>query len=102
MLDILLIYDIVLNANELHLQIRQGDYSIMWDVILDTVIDSVKLIPFLFLTYLVMEYLENKAADKMQNAVKKAGKLGPLFGGILGAVPQCGFRRQPPACMPAG
>lgn len=63
----------------------------MWDVILDTVIDSVKLIPFLFLTYLVMEYLENKAADKMQNAVKKAGKLGPLFGGILGAVPQCGF-----------
>ena len=86
MLDILLFYDIVLNANELHLQIRQGDYSIMWDVILDTVIDSVKLIPFLFLTYLVMEYLENKAADKMQNAVKKAGKLGPLFGGILGAV----------------
>ena len=72
----------------------------MWDVILDTVIDSVKLIPFLFLTYLVMEYLENKAADKMQNAVKKAGKLGPLFGGILGAVPQCGF--SPPACMPAG
>ena len=90
-LDILLFYDIVLNANELHLQIRQGDYSIMWDVILDTVIDSVKLIPFLFLTYFVMEYLENKAADKMQNAVKKAGKLGPLFGGILGAVPQCGF-----------
>ena len=63
----------------------------MWDVILDTVIDSVKLIPFLFLTYYVMEYLENKAADKMQNTVKKAGKLGPLFGGILGAVPQCGF-----------
>ena len=60
MLDILLFYDIVLNANELHLQIKQGDYSIMWDVILDTVIDSVKLIPFLFLTYLVMEYLENR------------------------------------------
>ena len=52
----------------------------MWDVILDTVIDSVKLIPFLFLTYLVMEYLENKAADKMQNAVKKAGKFRPKQG----------------------
>ena len=52
----------------------------MWDVILDTVIDSVKLIPFLFLTYLVMEYLENKAADKMQNAVKKAGKFRPNQG----------------------
>lgn len=63
----------------------------MWDVILDTVLDTVKLIPFLFLTYLAMEYLENKAAGKMQAAVKKAGRLGPLFGGILGAVPQCGF-----------
>ena len=63
----------------------------MWDIILDTVLDCLKLIPFLFLTYLMMEYLENKAAGKMQAAVRKAGKLGPLLGGILGVVPQCGF-----------
>ena len=57
MLDILLFYDIVLNANELHLQIRQGDYSIMWDVILDTVIDRGKLTAFFFLTSFVMVVL---------------------------------------------
>ena len=77
----------------------------MWDVILDTVIDSVKLIPFLFLTYLVMEYLENKAADKMQNAVKKAGKFRPKQGRSSKKgrrFPSAAFRRQPPACMPAG
>lgn len=69
------------------LQERTG----MWDVILDTLIDSVKLIPFLFLTYLAMEYLEHKTASQTRNFIKKAGKWGPLFGGIAGAVPQCGF-----------
>lgn len=63
----------------------------MLDVILDTVIDCLKLLPFLFLTYLVMEYLEHKTAGKVQRVVQKGGRLGPLFGGILGAVPQCGF-----------
>lgn len=63
----------------------------MWDVILDTLLDSAKLLPFLFLTYLVMEYLEHKTAGKVQNVMQKGGCLGPLFGGILGAVPQCGF-----------
>lgn len=63
----------------------------MWDVILDTLLDSVKLIPFLFLTYLAMEYLEHKTAGKLQATIKKGGRLGPLFGGVLGAVPQCGF-----------
>ncbi len=56
-----------------------------------TLIDSLKLIPFLFLTYMVMEYLEHMTGDKTQKIVKKAGKWGPLFGGILGAAPQCGF-----------
>lgn len=63
----------------------------MWDVILDTLLDSIKLIPFLFLTYLVMEYLEHKTAGKAQNVIRKGGRLGPLFGGALGVVPQCGF-----------
>lgn len=63
----------------------------MWDVILDTLLDTIKLLPFLFLTYLVMEYLEHKTAGKLQNTIQKGGRLGPLFGGVLGAVPQCGF-----------
>lgn len=63
----------------------------MWDVILDTLMDSARLIPFLFVTYLAMEYLEHKTAGKVKNLVQRGGRLGPLFGGALGAVPQCGF-----------
>lgn len=63
----------------------------MLDIILDTLSDSIKLLPFLFLTYLVMEYLEHKAGDRMQNTIRKSGKWGPVIGGILGAFPQCGF-----------
>ena len=63
----------------------------MLDVILDTLVDGVKLIPFLFLTYLAMEYIEHKTTAKTKNTIKKSGKLGPLVGGILGAFPQCGF-----------
>ena len=63
----------------------------MLDVILDTLVDGVKLITFLFLTYLAMEYIEHKTTAKTKNTIKKSGKLGPLVGGILGAFPQCGF-----------
>lgn len=60
-------------------------------IIADSFIDSAKLVPFLFVTYLVMEYLEHKAGDKMQAAIRRAGKGGPVIGGILGIFPQCGF-----------
>lgn len=61
------------------------------DVIIDSIIDSIKLLPFLFLTYLAMEYLEHKAGEKMQEAIRKSGKGGPVIGSILGIFPQCGF-----------
>ena len=63
----------------------------MSEVILDTLIDSIKLVPFLFLTYLAMEYLEHKAGEKTTHMVRKAGKMGPLIGGVAGVLPQCGF-----------
>lgn len=63
----------------------------MWDVILDTLLDTVKLVPFLLVTYLAMEYLEHKTGQKAQGLVRKAGRLGPVIGGVLGVVPQCGF-----------
>lgn len=63
----------------------------MWDVIMDTLLDAVKLVPFLFLTYLAMEYLEHKTGQKAQKLVRKAGRFGPVIGGALGVVPQCGF-----------
>ena len=63
----------------------------MSEVILDTLIDSIKLVPFLFLTYLAMEYLKHKAGEKTTHMVRKAGKMGPLIGGVAGVLPQCGF-----------
>lgn len=53
--------------------------------------DGVALLPFLFLTYLAMEWLEHKAGGKVNAMVGKAGKIGPLVGGLMGVVPQCGF-----------
>lgn len=70
---------------------EMGIYMEMLDVILDAVIDTVKLIPFLFLTYLAMEYLEHKTGSKAQRLVQRAGRFGPVIGGLLGVVPQCGF-----------
>lgn len=63
----------------------------MFDVILDTLIDGVKLLPFLFLTYLAMEYLEHRTSAKTKKVIRNAGKTGPFFGALLGAFPQCGF-----------
>ena len=63
----------------------------MLDILLDTVIDSVKLLPFLFLTYLLMELLEHKTGKWARNRIKNAGKFGPVWGGLLGVIPQCGF-----------
>ena len=65
--------------------------SIIIDVCLDAVLDTVKLIPFLFLTYFIMEYLEHRTKAATQQMVQKAGRFGPLIGGVLGAFPQCGF-----------
>lgn len=56
-----------------------------------TILDSIKLLPFLFITYLIMEYIEHKTSDKTEQLIKKSGKLGPFIGGVLGMVPQCGF-----------
>ena len=56
-----------------------------------TIEDSVKLLPFLFFTYLLMELLEHTTGGKVQNKIKNAGKVGPLWGGLLGIMPQCGF-----------
>ena len=56
-----------------------------------SVADTLYLIPFLFVTYLAMEWLEHRTAGKTQEAVKRAGAAGPVVGALLGVVPQCGF-----------
>ena len=54
-------------------------------------IDTAKILPFLFLTYLALEYIEHKAAEKTASLAASAGKFAPAVGGLLGAIPQCGF-----------
>ena len=61
------------------------------DALIDAVFDSLKLFPFLFATYLFMEWLEHGQAAKFEKAVARAGKFGPIIGALLGIVPQCGF-----------
>ena len=63
----------------------------MKEVLLDTLLDAIKIIPFLFVTFLLMEYIEHGFTKKGKEKIKKTGNLGPFFGSLLGAVPQCGF-----------
>lgn len=60
-------------------------------VLVHAIEDNIKIIPFLFVTYCIMEYMEEKMAEKSEDAIKYSGKTGPLFGGLLGIIPQCGF-----------
>lgn len=61
------------------------------EILKETTIDSIKLLPFLFITYLIMEYIEHKTSNKVKEVIKKSGKFGPIIGGLLGILPQCGF-----------
>ncbi len=65
--------------------------EILTHTILHTLLDTAKLLPFLFLTYLLMEYLEHRSGNATERILRGSGKVGPLFGGLLGALPQCGF-----------
>ncbi len=63
----------------------------MIDVILETLLDTARILPFLFLTYLLMEYLEHRSGDAAGDLLRRSGRVGPLLGGLLGVLPQCGF-----------
>lgn len=63
----------------------------MLDAVLDALIDTAKLLPILFFTYLLMEYLEHHAGSKLGLALSRWQKAGPLLGAGLGLIPQCGF-----------
>ena len=61
----------------------------MLDIIQDTLLDTVKLLPFLFVTFLLIEYIEHKINNK--KIITKSKKFGPFFGSLLGVIPQCGI-----------
>lgn len=58
---------------------------------LEAVTDSLKLLPFLFATYLLMGLLERATSDRTGEIIRRAGRVGPLWGGLIGVIPQCGL-----------
>lgn len=78
----------------LHADITAGEgvfTKILKGVLLEGFLDTLKIIPFLFLTYLIMEFIEHKASDKTRAFMERSGAFGPAVGGLVGIVPQCGF-----------
>ncbi len=64
----------------------------MKEILIDTILDSIKLIPFLLLAFLIIELIEHKLNNKKtEKIITKSKKIGPIIGSILGAIPQCGF-----------
>ena len=63
----------------------------MLDIIIDTVLDVLKILPFLYISFLIIEVIEHKFSNKSEKIIKKSGKFGPFIGGLLGIIPQCGF-----------
>lgn len=61
------------------------------EVIFHSIIETLPLIPFLLLTYILMEFIEHGAEEKTIGFLKKSGKFGPLLGSAAGIIPQCGF-----------
>lgn len=59
------------------------------DSIIDALLDTIKLVPFLFVSFIIMEYLEHKLNNRKK--LENIGQYGPLVGGLLGLIPQCGF-----------
>ena len=62
-----------------------------FDLIGDSLLDTLKLLPFLFLTYMLMEYLEHRAGGSAEKFLKRSGQFGSVLGSALGILPQCGF-----------
>lgn len=63
----------------------------MKDCLLDGLVDTLKIIPYLLITFIIMELIEHKLSKKNENILKNNKKYGPILGSLLGAVPQCGF-----------
>ncbi len=77
----------------LHAHAEMPIYSVsgIFDTLFDAVLDTFKMLPFLFLAFLIIEFLEHKAQDKIKALFTRADSAGPAVATILGCIPQCGF-----------
>ena len=65
--------------------------EILFHPFIHTIEETIKLIPFLFIAFIIIEFIEHKLSKKNEKILKESGKFGPLLGGLLGLIPQCGF-----------
>lgn len=72
----------------LHMETESGG---VLGIFLDTLTDALKMLPFLFAAFCLIELLEHHAGEKLSRFFARAGKAGPAVGAVLGCVPQCGF-----------
>ena len=68
-----------------------AEESFLSEVLLHGILECLKILPFLFITYILMEYIEHRAAAKAEGFIRRARGFAPVLGGLLGIVPQCGF-----------
>lgn len=75
-----------------HTEVGENIFEgLLHGVLIESILETLIIIPFLFLTYLLMEFIEHKAGEKTFSFLKKSGAAGPAVGGLLGAAPQCAF-----------
>ena len=77
----------------LHTHIETSIHSVsdVFDNLFHSFLETLKILPFLFVAFLIIEFLEHKAQDKVKHLFTRAGGAGPLIGTLLGCIPQCGF-----------
>nr|WP_317377592.1 putative manganese transporter [uncultured Faecalimonas sp.] len=61
------------------------------DVLMDAAMDSVRMLPFLFAAFCLLEAMEKHAGNFSQRVLTGIRGAGPVLGAVLGCVPQCGF-----------
>lgn len=74
-----------------HTDISAFSTDAILHILLDAVLDTFKTLPFLFIAFLLIEFLEHKAEDKIRHLFTRSGSMGPFIGTVLGCIPQCGF-----------
>lgn len=65
--------------------------NIFLDVLFDTILDSVRMLPFLFAAFLLLEALEHYSTAFVNKTLGRLNKAGPIAGALFGCIPQCGF-----------
>ena len=66
-----------------------GEFLI--ELLLDTLLDLSRIVPFLFVIYLFLEWMENQTEHRMERFLEKHRRINPLAGTLFGLLPSCGF-----------